>query len=307
MNSISIPDEVKNLLIDALSLTHDGIGIFNSNDTLVYCNEVLASMFSLTAQRATGMSFDSLIEHNFKHKTGLNIESDSLESWLHMAHKLRRSEKFRRFEVDYHDNRWFLVTEHTSEDDSILIFCSEITEQKRIDTRLRDLNRKLTVLAYHDSLTGIFNRRFFNERVEAEFSRSTRQKASSSLLMIDLDHFKAINDKFGHEGGDVVLVEITRQIRELLRDYDIFGRLGGEEFAVFLPDTGLPEAREIGQRIINKIKQLSFPAPVESVRLTVSIGVATIEDRHKSVDDLLRSADQLLYRAKNEGRDRVEG
>ncbi len=262
-------------------------------------------MFSLSAQQATGMSFDALIEYNFKAKAGLNIESDSISSWLDMAHKLRRSKKFRSFEVDLQDNRWFLVTEHTSEDDSILTFCSEITQQKKTDAKLRELNHQLTILAYHDSLTGIFNRRYFYERVESEFSRSTRQGSNSSILMIDLDHFKAINDKFGHECGDMVLVETTAQIRKMLRDYDIFGRIGGEEFAVFLPDTDLAAAKDIGERILNQIRHFSFSATVDSFRITASIGVVAIDHKHSSLRDLLRYADQLLYQAKKEGRDRV--
>ena len=305
MNSALIPGSIKDHLIDALSLTHDGIGIFDANDILVYCNDTLASMFSMTAIDATGMSFDSLIEHNFNTNTGLNIESDSLSDWLEMAHGFRRSEKFRRFEVDFCDSRYFLVTEHTADDNSMLIFCSDITVQKRAEVKLLDLNRQLSILAHQDSLTGIYNRRYFYQRVESELSRCIRQKLKASVLMIDLDHFKNINDNFGHEGGDTVLIETANLIGKILRDYDIFGRVGGEEFAIFLPGTGLKAAKDTGTRILKQIRQFSFSAPVHSIKVTVSIGVAATNHKRFLIKDLFRDADRLLYQAKNEGRDRL--
>lgn len=306
MKSALVPDSIKDYLIDALSLTHDGIGIYDANDILVYCNDTLASMFSMTAIDATGMSFDSLIEFNYSTKTGLNIESDSLSEWLEMAHGFRRSEKFRSFEIDFRDNRYFLVTEHTAEDNSILIFCSDITHQKQTEAKLLDLNKQLSIIAYQDSLTGIYNRRCFYERVESELSRCFRQNLNASVLMIDLDRFKMINDNFGHEGGDTVLVEVASLIKDILRDYDIFGRVGGEEFAVFLPDADLDAARETATRILKNIRQYKFPAPVGLLQVTASIGVSSTNHESCLLKDLFRDADKLLYQAKKEGRNQVK-
>ena len=306
MKSGQIPPQIKELIFESLSLTHDGIGVFSAGDILLYCNEVMAAMFGLEVDTATGKSFDELIEFCFTAKTGLAIETDKLEDWLDKAHRLRRSKKFRSFEVDHVDNRWFLVTEHTALDDTLLLFCSEITLQKRNEAKLKDLNEKLTELAYRDSLTGIFNRRYFYESARIELSRCMRQQSNASLLMIDLDYFKSVNDRFGHEGGDQVLIETTVLVRDLLRNYDIFGRLGGEEFAILLPDTDLAAAIVIGNRILEKLRQHVFLPPLETYSVTASMGVAEINESHTTLDVLIRAADEKLYLAKREGRDNVK-
>ena len=129
MDSSIIPGEVKNLLFEALSPT-EGIGVFDADDRMIYCNQSLASFFGLSPDMASGMTFDQLIEHSFNSGTGLNFGTDSLETWLSKAHKLRRSKKFRRFELDCNDGRWFLVKEYTAKDKCVLIACSEITQRK---------------------------------------------------------------------------------------------------------------------------------------------------------------------------------
>lgn len=293
-------------MFESLSLAHDGIGIFSADDELLYCNEVMAGMFGLQVETATGKTFDQLIEFCFKEKSGLAIESEDLDSWLAMAHRLRRSKKFRSFEVDHVDNRWFLVTEHTAPDQTMLLFCSEITQQKKIENQLRKLNKQLSIIAYRDPLTDVFNRRYFYEAAEIELSRCLRQESTASLLMIDLDYFKSFNDRFGHEGGDQVLIESSGLVRDLLRNYDIFGRLGGEEFAVFLPDTELSEAVVIGNRILDKIRQHVFLPPLEVCKLTASIGAAGVVANRETLDLLIRAADEKLYLAKSEGRDRIK-
>ena len=222
-----------------------------------------------------------------------------------MAHRLRRSKKFRSFEVDHADNRWFLVTEHTAVDNTMLIFCSEITRQKNNEAKLMELNRKLTDLAYRDPLTNSFNRRYFYEIAQIELSRCIRQDSRASLLMLDLDNFKLINDNYGHEGGDIVLVEMTALVRDLLRKYDIFGRLGGEEFAILLPDTDLDESIFIANRILERLRMHCFAAPLDGAGITASVGAADSAHHADNLEHLIRAADQALYRAKREGKDTV--
>ena len=123
--------------------------------------------------------------------------------------------------------------------------------------------------------------------------------------MLDLDHFKKVNDRFGHEGGDVVLHESAVLISELLRSYDIFGRLGGEEFGILLPDTDLNAAEVIAGRILEHLRGHQFASPLDSSRVTASIGVAAIADNPDGLEQLIRSADRNLYQAKRNGRDRV--
>ena len=299
------PEHIKDLVFDSLSLTHDGIGVFDADDVLVYCNDILASMFSLPVDSATGMSFDDLIRYNYEAQSGLNIETESLPDWLDKAHRLRRSRKFRSFEVDRVDNRWFLVTEHTAGDGTMLIFCSEITRQKANESKLLELNQKLTDLAYRDPLTDCYNRRYFYELAGIEVSRCLRQQSQASVLMIDLDDFKAINDTHGHETGDMVLIESSVLMRDMLRSYDIFGRIGGEEFAVLLPDTAMDEAAYIANRILERLRIHSFAPPLDAVGVTASIGAASLCDDCQGLDQLMRHSDKCLYEAKRLGKNRV--
>ena len=303
--AMTFPENIRDLVFESLSLTHDGIGVFDAEDRLVYSNRILASMFSLPVETAIGMTFDELIKYNFEAGDGLNIETDSLGDWLDVAHRLRRSRVFRSFEVDRVDNRWFLVTEHTSEDDTMLIFCSEITRQKTHEARLNELNERMTELAYRDGLTNIYNRRYFYEIARIELSRCARSDSAASLLMLDLDHFKSINDRFGHDGGDIVLRESAALIESQLRSYDIFGRLGGEEFAVLLPETGYAEAAMIAQRILDQLRDYSFSAPLADTGVTASVGIAGNDVCQEGLEQLIRAADDKLYEAKRGGRDQV--
>lgn len=307
MKPKKIPDSVKQQLLNGLSLTHDGIGIFDADDRLVYCNRVLASMFSLSPKEAMGQTFDALVRHSFTTDSGINLDSNSVDSWLRMAHRLRRSKKFRSFEMDYQDGRCFLVTEHTADDQSILVFCSEITEQKQNERELNRLNQQLEILANFDSLTGIYNRRHFLDLAAHEISRCARERSDLALIMLDLDHFKSINDNYGHEIGDQVLVGSVQRIKEQLRDYDLFGRLGGEEFTILLPGSDIEDGIEIGDRIATELRDRPIQTRAGEIPMTCSIGVAQYNHSGGTLGELIDIADQYLYQAKQAGRSRVVG
>jgi diguanylate cyclase (GGDEF)-like protein len=163
--------------------------------------------------------------------------------------------------------------------------------------------RELQVLANVDSLTGALNRRAFVERGDIEQLRARRSGATSAMLMIDADHFRQINDSFGHAGGDSALRALGQALRGALRPGDLLGRLGGEEFAVLLPRTSRDGAGRLAERLRAAIAGLSIDHAGRPIRMTVSIGVAG--DRQAELADLLRDADAALYVAKNTGRNRV--
>ena len=168
-----------------------------------------------------------------------------------------------------------------------------------------ELRKDLIHNALVDQLTGVANRRHFFQAAEEEFSRFSRYNRTFSLLMLDLDHFKEVNDQFGHPVGDKVLKELARSILLHKRDSDLFGRLGGEEFALLLPETNLAGATEIAVRLRRSCHTLAVPGHL-AIRVTVSIGVTQVRSDGTSLDDVLSRVDATLYRAKNNGRDRVE-
>lgn len=167
------------------------------------------------------------------------------------------------------------------------------------------LQMELKQQASHDSLTQLLNRRAFTDQVERDWARTTRHGNAISGLMVDIDYFKKINDRFGHAVGDAVLVAVAKEIQKLVRQEDILARYGGEEFIVILPDTGLQEALIFAERIRDKIQSLDLPALNSKNMIAVSIGVSERVSVEQSWENLVNIADQALYQAKQQGRNKI--
>ncbi|QRR08727.1 GGDEF domain-containing protein [Burkholderia sp. MS455] len=197
---------------------------------------------------------------------------------------------------------------------------SKIYSQEELFARLREAmarteqalqalqrtNEKLEHLAATDPLTGAANRRQFIERVEAEIALAKRNGAPFSLLSLDLDHFKAINDSYGHQAGDQVLQRFVNKCLDAIRPYDGVARVGGEEFMVLLPQAALDTAQSIGERIRAAIAGAPFEAGIgKPIEVTVSVGASEFGRDGETIDAILRKADERLYRAKHQGRNRV--
>ncbi|MHC2437824.1 diguanylate cyclase (GGDEF)-like protein [Bradyrhizobium sp. USDA 4451] len=194
---------------------------------------------------------------------------------------------------------------------NIRIHCSTMANGGRMLTfvDITDLvnnARQLEVLATTDPLTGLFNRRHFLTTLDAEWSRFQRYYRSVSVLMVDIDHFKSINDRFGHAAGDEAIKAVAEICVRGKRKSDMVGRVGGEEFAVLLPETTLSRARTVAERIRKRAEGLTLSADDRPVRLTVSIGIAEATTSMPGVDALMKAADAALYQAKDRGRNRIE-
>lgn len=173
--------------------------------------------------------------------------------------------------------------------------------------RYRSILHELQDIAYTDYLTGLPTRRIFMERGKNALARAARYGGALSVLMIDLDQFKKVNDTYGHKIGDLVLKAFSSLCNAGLRDVDIVGRIGGEEFAILLPETGSERAIEVAERLRERIAKATVPLHRQTpIRFTVSIGVATLtEPATTNLDTLLDKADKALYKAKVSGRNRV--
>jgi len=178
----------------------------------------------------------------------------------------------------------------------------------QLEGRLSELLSREEALATRDSLTGLPNRRALSEWVRVELGRAARARTSVGLILMDLDHFKRINDEFGHAAGDEALRQVAGVLQKIKRDYDFAGRWGGEEFLVVLPGTSLPQTAMVAERIRKSIEtvRLDLGGP-GCVELKASLGVACAPPTSPpaGLDDLLRQADGALYRAKQEGRNCV--
>ncbi|MGU3665106.1 diguanylate cyclase [Methylobacterium sp. A49B] len=179
----------------------------------------------------------------------------------------------------------------------------------QLDT-LSDLARivmselELRVLAMTDGLTGALSCRAFRDEFSRAFALAVRHKHELSCIMLDLDHFKSVNDGHGHAVGDRVLSAVAGVCRDELRKSDAFGRLGGEEFAILLPHTGLASAMQVAEKLRGAIARLDIPTPLRPIRITASFGVAALNGSVADPDMLLQNADAALYSAKDDGRNR---
>lgn len=172
--------------------------------------------------------------------------------------------------------------------------------------QLRLAHELLENLSQEDYLTGVYNRRHLEETAAKEFSLGKRHDFPVSILIMDLDHFKQVNDTYGHLVGDQVLVELTQCVYEIIRQTDIFGRYGGEEFMLFMPHTALEDALMLAERIRQAVADRTFQFDHAKVNVTISLGVASATAQTRTLEDLMLNADLALYRAKEQGRNRVE-
>jgi diguanylate cyclase (GGDEF)-like protein len=188
-----------------------------------------------------------------------------------------------------------------TQEDEDLIFMLSLQAATAVENAR--LYTKTAELATTDGLTGLLNRRAFMERLAEEAGRSSRYERYFSLLLIDIDHFKLVNDTYGHPAGDAVLKSLSQTLKMQIRSVDIAGRYGGEEFVIILPETNSSGAQLVGERIRNVVSKLPFMLPNGSeIGLTISIGIASFPEDASEKEELLRKADEALYFAKEHGR-----
>jgi len=189
---------------------------------------------------------------------------------------------------------------------------SELKARLRAGRRILELEQQLLsarellrLQATHDGLTGLLNRSAILDALQREVARAAREKEPVSIISLDLDHFKSVNDTYGHQAGDAVLVETAQRIKGSLRVYDSVGRCGGEEFLICCPGCDEPTATELARRVLENVSTEPMHCNYGTISVTASLGVATISDGFAEVDHLIRSVDQALYAAKINGRNGV--
>jgi two-component system, cell cycle response regulator len=213
-----------------------------------------------------------------------------------------RSRILRGLELGVHD---FLV--RPVDRNELLARVKTQVKRKRYADRLRDGVQTSIEMAVTDQLTGLHNRRYLETHVGGLFDESAMRARELALLMLDIDKFKSVNDTYGHDAGDEVLKEFARRVKDATRIVDVVARMGGEEIVVVLPETGLHAAMAVGERIREAVQAKPFPihGGRQAITVTVSIGVASRRAGDQSPAQMMKRADEALYRAKGEGRNRV--
>ena len=177
--------------------------------------------------------------------------------------------------------------------------------QKQTNDELNKLNDQLYELATTDSMTKLFNRKHFIESAQRQITQMQRTRVSGAMLMIDIDDFKKVNDTFGHAMGDEVIVKVASILKVNSREYDLVGRVGGEEYAMLLSPCGVDKANQIAERLRKKTEELSIAHLNNTIKVTISIGLTMIKKSDKDIDRSMHRADVSLYNAKKSGKNKV--
>lgn len=309
-----IPEQVKQALIQHVGRSETALALIGKNDRFLYCNRAFVSMFGLEDFSLPGCTYDEFLIWIFKHRViRTGEEGDSLEAWMEEACSLYRKRVYFTTEVGLKTGRWVLVAQQVYEDGHIVTVCTDITRSKEAELALHVAYAELENLARTDELTGMPNRRHFMGTLENECLRVVRHRRQSCLAMLDLDHFKQVNDHYGHPAGDKVLKHFSTLLRHLVRGMDVVGRLGGEEFAVLMPETDAAGAQIVLERVRQALAQAQLDFIVPGFGYTFSAGIAELPlsesvppGRSSHASACIHEADQALYRAKAGGRNRTE-
>jgi len=298
----SIPDlddQAVQCLLEALTASGQAIAVYDAEDRLQYANGTYQSIF--LAGQGGEITFADALRRGAQYCIGTKIDDGDAEALIARTYARRRSRPHRSFETDLVDGRWFWMEETTLPNGWVLTVGADITALKHNEKTLRQAHEEALIASRTDLLTGLPNRRHVPERLDEVLAASRLTGGSLCVAVIDLDHFKAINDTHGHDAGDAVLQHFAGIFRERVREQDVLGRTGGEEFVLVLPGVRPGDAISI----INRIRDDFPPAKLPEMRIelfyTFSAGIArALPDDDRGL--LLRRADRALYAAKRDGR-----
>ncbi len=301
--------ESRNTLSYALAEMSDGLAMFDSDGRIVMCNEQYSASFPYTRDlRRPGADLRDVLNKVVDTGEQINIQPDA-QGWINriVDNLHRESEEV----VHMFDGRWLQVRTKPTTENKTMVVVTDVTRIKTAEQALRSATDQLEQLVRTDGLTGLLNRRAFDNAMENEITRSARTGSPMSLLLIDVDRFKAFNDLYGHPAGDETLRRVAEHLRDSIkRSSDLAARYGGEEFAAILPDTDEDGAYMVAEafRLALGGARLTHRAS-ERGYVTASIGVATYmpDNLRRSAGELIEAADEALYSAKAAGRDRVFG
>ncbi len=290
---------VQRELIASLQHTAAGWALFDPQERLCAANDVCRASLGVGADETP--TWEEMMRACHRHRRGLLIETDDIDAWLGRVRQNYRRQPVRSFESDLVDGRWMWVTETLRPDGWLLVVMADITPLKLTEATLRRARDAAVLASMTDPLTRLHNRRFIFRRLGDLLNSTRNMRIPLTIAMLDLDHFKRVNDVHGHAVGDSVLKHFAQQVQRHLRPLDIVGRIGGEEFLMVLPNCDAAGAVPVLERLRQRIADTRSQLPLA---YTFSAGVAAARPGDLPAD-VLRRADCALYEAKTAGRDRL--
>jgi diguanylate cyclase (GGDEF)-like protein len=278
------------------------VALFDPNDVVHYSNPAWGDAFGLRDQ--SGLTWVDLMRHCHAQGVGTAIRTTDLEAWLRSTRSRRGKLPFRYFEGDMVDGRWFYVTETMDDKGWMLCVAFDITDMRVGERSLRLARDGALRAAQVDALTGISNRAHVLQQLEMRLDELRQRQQPCGLVILDLDLFKQINDTYGHFAGDKVLLHFARLVEATLRREDGFGRIGGEEFMLLLPNITPEALMHTVKRLLESVRNAYPLADVPGLSYTASAGIVML-DSIKEPAENMRCADHALYVAKARGRDQL--
>lgn len=282
-----------------VSYMDEAVVVLDAKYNIMFCNNSVQKIFGHEAKDIVGKKISFLLPNRVYHSNERMIE-DFARSKVKLISMLQKKVQI----YGHHrDGRDFiasvaLVNASIDSDEYYGVIIRDISENKKNE-------EELLRLASTDPLTGVLNRREFRAIAEKEVMRSKRYGRPLSLLIMDIDHFKVINDSYGHAAGDKALQHLTKLCSSSLRTMDVICRWGGEEFVIMLPETGMKGAVVIAERLRSSIEETDFINNNNKIDFTVSVGVSAFKQGDDDIDGVLSRADSSLYMAKENGRNKV--
>ncbi|MFH1813924.1 MAG: diguanylate cyclase [Pseudomonadota bacterium] len=273
-----------------------GIAWFDADDVLRYANRWFESSYNVVA--ADHPSWEDMMRNCHATRQGVLIDTDDIDGWISAVRLRRRSRPTRSFESDLTDGRWVWVVETIDAGGGVLTLASDISDLKRREVVLQQNYDHALHVSQRDSLTGLYNRRYAFEYLQAAVAASVTGNTTLILVMIDIDQFKACNDLHGHDVGDQVLRDFAERLRSGIRASDVAARIGGEEFLLIMPELQISGVAMLLNRL-----QVAEPMPSRLPAYTFSAGVTAVRP-DDCPETLFRRTDRALYTAKNRGRNR---
>ncbi len=312
------PDQIEHehqLMVETVRQYPMPLAIYDVDDRLMVWNDAYESLYENAfssleyRQKNKPVYYLDLISSNVPQE----LNDQERESYIQGRLVAQRESTGEAIDRNYPSKGWFRVSKYRTPSGAVAGFAIDINELKDREhslieevERRKKLETKILDLAYSDELTGIANRRAILEHAQQEFERCKDDGGHLSILMMDIDHFKLINDQYGHSIGDLVIKSVCQAVdRTLRQDTDKIGRFGGEEFVVVVLRTTAPLAEILADRIRRVVEDLVIDAGGESLRVTVSIGVAQLNPGDTELIQVINRADASLYDAKTSGRNRI--
>ncbi len=304
----------KELLEFIVDRTNIGLFILNENLEVQLWNNFMATKSGVSASEVIGKNlfdcFPDLPQRWFarKVKSVFMLKNYAFVSWEQRSHLFPF--KHNRpvtgvTEFMCQDLTLMPIKNAEGEVESVCVSLFDATDTAIYKAMHKSVLAELEEASRTDGLTQLYNRRHWQDRLDEEFSRSRRYQHPMTLILFDLDHFKSINDNYGHLAGDAILVRVSEIVRKALRDSDIAGRYGGEEFAIILPSTDMSGSLVVAERLRKNIEESKVTFDGQEIPFTSSFGVAEFNDQLTDSDKLIASADDALYQAKENGRNQV--